>query len=181
MTCVELVRNGGFEENSDWVFPNTPNQAHYAWGIVHNGERSVELGIKLAIAKQTGRYTGGGVLDNGGTTQDDVRSIAYQSLPVPGEVDTATLTFWHWLGTEDEEGDWQRLALISSNNFQVIAEPLVRLDHTGDWRQESFDVTPFLGQNILLYLDVYNDGDGKTTIMYVDDVRLTACRVISGQ
>ena len=78
-----IDRNGGFEENSDWVFPNTPNQAHYAWGIVHNGERSVELGIKLAIAKQTGRYTGGGVLDDGGTSQDDVRSIAYQSLAFP--------------------------------------------------------------------------------------------------
>ena len=78
-TCVELVRNGGFEENSDWVFPNTPNQAHYAWGIVHSGERSVELGIQPVIAKQTGRITGGGVLNNGETSQDDVRSIAYLS------------------------------------------------------------------------------------------------------
>ncbi len=179
---MELVRNGGFEESGDWIFPSTPNQAHYTWGIVHRGERSVGLGIHPSSANQVGRTITGEVIDTRADrqiTQDGVHSIAYQSLRIPGDADTAKLTFWHWLGSDDDEGDQQRVALISPTTFQVIAEPFSGLRHTSDWHQDSFDLTPFKGRDMLLYVDVYNDGDSQNTVMYLDDISLEACRVIN--
>ena len=52
------------------------------------------------------------------------------------------------------------------------------LAHYGDWRQETFDVTPFKGQDMLLYLQTYNDDDGRNTWMQIDDISLKICRVV---
>ncbi len=180
-TCVELIHNGGFEENSDWVFLQTPNQAHYARGIVHSGERSIELGLRPGAVNQAERTANGGMInlaDEWNSATEDVHSIVYQSLTIPSDIDTATLKFWHWLGTEDDDGDWQRLTLISPHDFHVIAEPLRKLAHHGEWRQETFDVTPYQGQDMLLYVNVTNDDDGQNTWMFIDDISLEACRVI---
>ena len=179
-TCVELVRDGGFEENGAWVFPNTANQAHYAWDIVHSGQRSVELGLRSGTTSQVGRTTRGVDTDTAHerkSTDDGVYSIVYQSLNIPADSETATLTFWHWLGTEDNAGDWQRLALISPKDNHVIAEPLLELANNGQWRQNIFDMTPYRGQDILLYLNVYNDTDGQKTWMFIDEISIQTCRV----
>jgi hypothetical protein len=111
------------------------------------------------------------------TTNDGIQSIGYQSLSIPTSIDTAKLTFWHWLGTEDSEGDWQRLALISPRDNQVIYEPMRELADNGRWRRYSFDVAAYQGEEVLLYLNVYNDADGLNTRMFIDDISLETCGV----
>ena len=39
----------------------------------------------------------------------------------------------------------------------------------------SFDLSPWRGQTVQLYFNVYNDGVGGTAAMFLDDVSLTAC------
>lgn len=177
-TCIEQVRNGGFEENDAWIFPSTPIKAHYAWDIVHSGKKSVELGPQRGTDHQAEQPVKGGENDAQEAQSpgdSGIHTIAYQSLTIPADVDSATLTFWHWLGTEDSDGDWQRLALISSRNYHVIAEPMRELANNGYWRQNIFDVTPYRGQEMLLYLHVYNDADGLNTRMFIDDISLETC------
>ena len=180
-TCVEQVRNGGFEENSAWVFPYTPNQARYTRSIVHTGQRSVGLGMQPGATNQVGRTTRGGAINTASkwkSTVGGVHSIAYQSLTIPADIETATLTFWHWLGTEDNDGDWQRVTLISPTNYSIIVEPMNGLEHNGDWQRFEYDLTPHQGLDMLLYVEVFNDKDDDETWMYVDDISLETCRVI---
>jgi len=181
-TCVEQVRNGDFEENSDWIFPHASNQAHYAWHIVHSGQRSVELGLEPNAANQAepaARVDVNEATADWSRSDDGIHTIAYQSLTIPADIDTATLTFWHWLGTEDSDGDWQRLALISPRDYHVISEPMRTLVDNGHWRQVTSYVMPYRGQEILLYLHVYNDADGLNTRMFIDDVSLQICHTNS--
>ena len=81
-TCAELVSNGGFEENSAWIFPVTPNRARYTWKTVHSGQRSVELGMQPEAARLAGRATDGGIIGQANEwnpATDDIYAIAYQS------------------------------------------------------------------------------------------------------
>jgi len=39
----------------------------------------------------------------------------------------------------------------------------------------TYDLTPYKGQVVTLYIGVKNDGDDDTAAMYVDDVSLVAC------
>jgi len=42
--------------------------------------------------------------------------------------------------------------------------------NSGVWTHETFDLTPFAGQTVWVYFNVYNDGWGyRRTWMYVDD------------
>jgi hypothetical protein len=179
VTCTEQLRNGGFEENSAWVFPVTSNQARYAWGTVHSGQRSVELGMQPGAANLVERTTNGGMFDPASEwapVTDGVYSIAYQSLTIPDGIASATLTFWHWLGTEDNDGDWQRLTLISPSDYNVIVEPMNVLEHNSGWQRFQYDLTSHQGTDALLYLEVFNDRDDAVTWMYIDDISLETCR-----
>jgi hypothetical protein len=40
----------------------------------------------------------------------------------------------------------------------------------GQWIQQQYDLSPYVGQRITLYIGVKNDGDDLTAAMYVDDV-----------
>ncbi len=41
------------------------------------------------------------------------------------------------------------------------------------WTQVTFDMTPYAGQNVVLYFNVHQDGGNDPTWMYLDDVSLT--------
>ncbi len=43
------------------------------------------------------------------------------------------------------------------------------------WMPRQFDLTKWAGQSISIEVGTYNDGQGFTTNMYVDDVTLTMC------
>lgn len=73
--------------------------------------------------------------------------------------------------------DRQQMLILAPDYSGVLARVLEANDNTGTWTYESFDLTPFSGQTIVLYFDVCNDGrwDGKRTWMYVDDVQVSVC------
>jgi hypothetical protein len=182
-TCADLIGNGGFEENGDWIFLDTPNQARYTWSAQHSGRRSVELGLRPGTANQVVRTPKGGAIDAQDIrklSEGGVYSVAYQSLHIPADLETATLTFWHWLGTEDDDGDWQRVTLISPSNYHVIAEPLNALEHNDRWQHLQYDLTPYRGADALLYLEVFNDLDDDETWMYIDEMSLEICWIVQG-
>ncbi len=110
------------------------------------------------------------------TDQSDAESYSsiYQEVTIPGDAASATLSFWYYPLCEDTvEYDWQGVAIFDPNWSQPPldwAMPKVCSD-SQTWTYHTFDLTPYTGQTIILYFNVFNDGlDNLKTAMYLDDV-----------
>ncbi len=184
--CAELVRNRGFEWTGDWYRGNTPRPADYTTDAAHGGTRSMRLGV----ASSTGdAYS---------------HSSAYQHIVIPAGASNPTLSFWYkahsqdtikaeWDGKENigynpaetiqgESGkpygevDWQEMFILD-RNYQLLSGGVVmrQVRNDGVWRQVTFDLSPYKGREVVLYFNVINDGNGKRTWMYIDDVSVNVC------
>jgi hypothetical protein len=190
--CTERVSNGGFERDDAWDFPITANRAGYTAAQAHTGQRSARFGLAPTDC-------GVGIADCGLRTDDRQSAIgrinllgeiapedasfssAYQTINLPANADpstsTLTLTFWYKPGTEATEGDYQRVMLLDPNGYTYIATLMKVLEHSDSWRQAHFDLTPYRGQSVVLYFEVYNDNisAGPRTWMFLDDVSVWTC------
>ncbi len=159
--CYELLDNGGFETDATWQFLPTRLWPTYAGppNPVHTGLRSVMLGNR--------------------PLPDAVSySSVRQETVIPPDAQTAFIRFWYWAQSDDTDGgDRQQLSLLDPVTYIRIRD-LWRPSpprNEQSWRLEEFDLTPYRGYSILVYFNVYNDGDGKRTVMFLDDVTLQAC------
>jgi hypothetical protein len=159
--CYELLDNGGFETDATWQFLPTRLWPTYVGPPypVHSGLRSVMLGNR--------------------PLPDAVSySSVRQEISIPFDAQTAFIRFWYWAQSDDTDGgDRQQLSLLDPDTYARIQD-LWRPSpprNEQSWRWEEFDLTPYRGYSILVYFNVYNDGDGKRTVMFLDDVTLQAC------
>jgi hypothetical protein len=157
--CEELICQGDFEiQPCDcWIIGNTPRRAYYSTAVVHSGSWSMHLGI---------------------TYMSDIESYSSvrQVVTIPGNAARATLSFWYYPISQDAiQSDWQE-ALILDTNLNLLA-PVMKLNsNSHDWTPQTFDLTPYKGQPIILYFNVYNNGVGnRKTVMYLDDVSVKVC------
>ena len=184
--CAEAVANGGFEANSAWTFANTANPASYSAAQARTGTRSVRLGI---VPGSYSAVVEPDVLDSVPTDQEERNllgeiaplgasySTAYQTIAIPASARSATLAFWYQPGTQATTGDFQRVMLLKPGTYGVLATVLKTLENATTWRRATFDLTPYRGQNVVLYFEVYNNdiSAGARTWMYLDDVSAQAC------
>ena len=109
------------------------------------------------------------------TDQGDAKSYSsvYQSVTIPGGAASAMLSFWYYPLCQDYtvEYDWQEVILYTQSwGFITRAMPKM-CSNSQTWTYHTFDLTPYKGQTIILYFNVYNDGIGdRKTAMYLDDV-----------
>lgn len=159
--CVDLVYDGGFEvDDSAWELHRTPLWPSYVGAPhpVHSGLRSVMLGNPLQPESVS-------------------FSSARQVIYLPPEYTTARLQFWYYGVSSDNGGDRQEVLLLDPVYYRRIAN-LWRLDPPNRdqaWHLMAIDLTPYRGLQVVLYFNVFNDGDGLRTAMYVDDVSIIAC------
>jgi hypothetical protein len=157
--CKELICNGSFETTECWVIGDTPRPADYSTAVVHLGSWSMRLGI---------------------TYQSDAKSYSSvrQEVTIPDDVASATLSFWYYPLCQDTvENDWQG-AIIFDDTWGLLdwAMPKTCSD-SQIWTYHTFDLTPYKGQTIIVYFNVYNNGVGnRKTAMYLDDVSIQVCR-----
>ncbi len=175
--CEERLVNGGFETDAAWGFPNTPYPAGYNIILPHSGHRDLRAGI----------------IDDA-----DVRSYssARQTLTLPTGLSNATLSLW-WRPLSEESGvtlaaaDLQAIAdgRAPANALDDDAQYILLLDQQGSplrtlawersnaaiWQTLSFDLSAYAGRTVQLHIGVFNDGDGKKTALYADDVSLVVC------
>ncbi|MBM4431559.1 MAG: hypothetical protein FJ026_14615, partial [Chloroflexi bacterium] len=107
-------------------------------------------------------------------------SSVRQDVYIPTEASSVGLRFWYWpLSEGPDSNDHQELLLLQPQSQQVIA--ILWRDTRDDrqWRQGWADLTPHRGQVVSVYFNVYNDGAGGRTAMYLDDVCLELCGAIS--
>jgi hypothetical protein len=104
-------------------------------------------------------------------------STAYQTITVPTSARTVTLSFWHRPGTQATAADFQRVLLLKPGSYGLIATVMKTLVNASAWQPVTFDLTPYRGQSLVLYFEVYNDdiNAGPRTWMYVDNVSAQAC------
>ena len=85
-----------------------------------------------------------------------------QTVAIPSGT-TTTLTFWYWPATTDElcsgsgcTFDWQE-AQIRSTSGATLASVFKSNSNAQKWTQVTFDMTPYAGQNVVLWFNVHQD------------------------
>jgi hypothetical protein len=173
--CRDLLLNGGFEEQSGWVFPVTAFPAGYNTSKVYDGLRSARSGI----------------------TDPDRNIAAYSSLhqfvDIPAEATNIRLRLRYWPQTTEpadqslpadplgmagrnalSSGDAQMILILDETGQELDRLLLARQNET-QWLAFESDLSHRAGQTIKLYFGTYNNGEYGVTSLYVDDVSLTAC------
>lgn len=157
--CWEAVVNGSFLNNEGWVIGPDPRPAAYTTERWHSGGRAMFLG---------------------NMAQPDTvsHSAIRQVIEIPGEATYARLSFWYWPWSEDTAGsDHQELALLDPATGHTVWTAWRRVRANEQvWLQEEINLLPYRNRRLELYFNVYNDGTGGRTAMYLDDVSLVICR-----
>ncbi len=148
--CHNLVVNGGFETDARWKFNPPTGYPTYVTTRSHSGQRSAMVGH-----------------------DDAPYSSVRQEITLP-EGSSATLRLWlypisegndpddlHYVWLRDEEWDSHPLELTTSD--------------AREWKQGEYDLTPYMGQKVTVFVGAMNDQDGNTASIFVDDVELEFC------
>ena len=157
IVCQETIINGGFETGEGWRFGDTKLRGHYTSLVAHSGLRSAFLG-------------------NDGS-RPNIRSYSSitQRLTIPKGYTSAILEFWHWNRTDQEPGDYVEILLLDGRRGKTL-EILGRENQpSSQWEYKRFDLTRYIGRDVRIYFNVFNDGGGGMASMYVDDVSLKVC------
>ena len=182
--CEDRIINGGFEMTAAWQIPNTAYSAAYSTSRTHSGQRALRAGI---------------------VADPDVYSYssALQVVTIPANAENAHLNFWWYpisaepplvvaqsepplqvlqavakgvLPAEILAGDWQYALLLDDQGNILLNSPrLWTRSNAQSWQQMSLDLGAYRGRTLQIVFGVLNDGDGRRTAMYVDDVALTTC------
>ncbi len=155
-SCVELISNGGFETDAAWYLGPTPAMPQYVTYTRHSGNRSLLLGIT-----------------SGGNVQSF--SSARQTVTIPATSAQVKLSFWFYaLADSPATTDYMEVVLLDPTGV-ILNKPWRSHNDSRSWNQLTFDLTPWRGQTVQVYFNVYNDGLGGRAAMFLDDVSLTAC------
>jgi len=112
------------------------------------------------------------------TSLSDAQSYSsiHQTVTIPGNAASATLSFWYYPICNDPGYDWQE-AIIFNQSWGIVVRPMPKMcSNSQTWTHHTFELSAYKGQTIILYFNVYNDGIGnRKTAMYVDDVSVQVC------
>lgn len=174
--CVNVIVNGGFENNSGWQLNNTVYPAGIVTFPVFSGARALRAGI---VHPPDNIYS---------------YSSAQQMVFIPAGPPSVTLTFQLFATTTGAlaaqltpppvvptspldraqlADDAQMVLLFDSSGRQHVL--LFQRQWYGNWQQHRIDLTRFRGQAVTLYFGVFNNGTGGVTGMYVDEVSVGYC------
>ena len=175
--CSERVANGSFEATSSWTFPTLANTAGYTTAQHFTGLRSARFGLLPAatatiVKGRQERNLIGDIAPDGASY-----SSGYQTISIPSNTASATMSFWWKPFTQDPVNDFQRVLLLDAN-YNLLATLMTARDNSGIWQQKSFDLTKYKGRSVVVYFETYNNdvaaASGRTW-MFVDDVSVVAC------
>ncbi len=165
--CRDVVINGDAESYEGWYVVPTTYNAYYSVVQAHSPTRSLRMGIEL----------------NGWHPPYATYSIYEQDLLIPSEADHLTLGLWYYAVSSagPADTDWASvLVVVDASGVQHEFMRLIYPDtNTRAWTYVEWGdaaLLQFRGQNVALHFEVFNNGEGGTTAMYIDDVSLMACR-----
>ena len=122
---------------------------------VYAGVRAVRLGIPS------------------GTPNAATYSSIRQNLTLPATSSAITLTYMQRPGGGGDGYDYREAILFDGSGRPRTLERV----YTGGsnvWQARTVDLTPYRGQNVVLYFNVYNNGYGGVTWNYLDQISVCA-------
>ncbi len=154
-SSTQLIQNPGFE---------TGNLAHWSAsgaylpfvtvGHAHTGTYSAQLGASMP-------------------PEPISDSALYQTVTIPSTATSASLDYYYFAGTTDTIAhDWQE-AQIQDNSGNKLAQVMKICRNTLSWKHVDFNLIAYKGQTIRIYFNTHQNGNGKLTYMYLDDVSVT--------
>ena len=148
---VDPIVNGGFEHDGGWVLHETSYPARYVQEPRYAG----------AYALQTGIEEGGRNIYS--------YSSAEQTFALPA---TGEMRLSYWYASRMSGADYGYVFLRdSSSRWRLL---MVSRVTTSGWIEASHDLSPYAGQVVAVRFGTFNDGQGGTSSMYVDEVRVEA-------
>jgi hypothetical protein len=147
---VQLVDNPGFEVDAAWISLGGAPPVYsvvYAYG----GLRSMRLGIDSAYA---GR----------------VWSSVQQTVRIPAHLATAELRFVYFPAGWPMDGDDLYLYVRRASDSVVLTSARW-MEWEQAWHSYTLDLLACAGEEVVLQIGLYNDGQGITSV-YLDDVEL---------
>ncbi|MCS7040620.1 MAG: hypothetical protein NZP34_13520, partial [Caldilineales bacterium] len=176
--CEQRLVNPGFEVDAAWEFPATPRPAGYSLDQAHSGRRSLRAGIVTgpdAYSYSSARQTL--------TLPGDVQSIRLRVWWYPlSEAGAATLTPPAFLSEETapqsgeaEAAEDAQYILLLDEQGRIVRTLLWTRSNARRWEELVFDLSDLDGQTLQLHIGVFNNGDGRRTALFADDLALVVC------
>lgn len=163
--CTNRLSNGDFEQDGGWILGSANVLPQIVNNQPHGGARALVLGNPPEL----------GINDQSGD------SAIRQLVTIPATAPGATLRWWRRDGTSEAvvpdqatSGDRQELLLLNAEGQPLATLQQVRRNDNG-WQVETIDLSAYRGQHLYLVFNVFNDGNGLPTWMYLDDVQLETC------
>lgn len=147
------IANGDFENGRDGSWQE---YSAYGWDIIVDS-------FELPIPPHSGSWAAwlGG----------DSNEVSYilQGVTIPAEA--STLSFWHWIGSDDACG--YDFGWVKINNTNVLIIDLCEDNNTDGWIKNTLDISAYAGQTVTLQFRVETD-DLLYSSYFVDDVIIDA-------
>ncbi|WP_433745797.1 protease pro-enzyme activation domain-containing protein [Falsibacillus pallidus] len=150
-TPTELITNGGFESGqSPWTESSTGGYQLVDTSRPHAGSSSAYL--------------------NGYNNSTDT---IYQTVSIPANATSATLTFWTYVSTSETSHAYDYLyAQVRNTSGSPLATLLTLNDGTASgWVKRTYDLSNYKGQTVQIAFKGTNDSSNPTDF-FVDDVSL---------
>jgi len=152
-TCTNILVNSDMESNGGWIFGNTAVKGVYSSAQAYSASRSARLGI----VSGSNLYS---------------FSSMRQPVSVPAGDELRLRLYIYPLSQPHDNNDRQEIRVLNADGSTSLRQIWSAVSDGAAWQELSFDLSEFLGQDIQIYINVFNDGAGGITAMYVDDVQL---------
>jgi len=162
-TTTELIGNGGFENGASNVAPWTLTSSHTPMEIINSSSSE---------PPHSGTFDAW--LDGFGKSNTDTMM---QQVSVPSTAKTATLSFFLHIDTAETTTTTQYDKLTvqvrdTSGNVLMTLATFSNLDHASGYQQHSYDLSPFIGKTIQIFMNGTEDFELQTSFV-LDDVSVT--------
>ena len=112
-------------------------------------------------------------LGSSNTPEPNGDSWLYQTVTLPSSTTAASLNFYYKGYCADTvANDWQE-AQIQDASGGMLAQVMKVCDNSQTWTHIYFNLLPYKGQTIRIYLNNHGNGNNHLSYMYVDDVTVS--------
>jgi murein DD-endopeptidase MepM/ murein hydrolase activator NlpD len=181
-TCTNVLADGSFEDASSQVWTGIANTGSTIYNVIPNGASS---GVADPLIYTTRPRTGGRSGRVGSTGVNGYWNELVQTVQLPTNVTSVTLTYWRYLDTQEASTttalDIFKIGLETEKGIEIAKPQQIdnRSAGRGQWVQETYSVAnanAWSGQKLWVTFKGQLDG-ARPSALYVDDAELSVCAV----
>jgi hypothetical protein len=178
--CRDVMVNGGFEDPASPVWTGVANTASTIYNVLPNAAPSGVSDPLIYTARPRTGARGGRV---GATAVNGYWNELLQTVQLPSNVISLTLTYWRYLDTQETSTttayDVFRVGIETDKGIQIIGPQQIdnRSGGRGQWVQETLTMQNAVAQsNQRLWVTFKGTLDSNLpSALFVDDVALEVC------